>query len=456
MSEAVIIVTDLGKCYSIDRSAKKTSGGYFKRGTDFLLGRSSAKLGGSVHWALKDVSFTVNRGDRIGIIGRNGAGKSTLLKILSRVSYPTTGEARIRGSLTSLLEVGTGFNDNLSGRENVFLNASLYGMTRADIANKFDDIVTFSEVGRFIDTPVKHYSSGMRMRLAFSVAAHLEPDILLLDEVLAVGDMSFQRKCLERVDDLTSNGQTLFFVSHSMDSIKRYCNRCIWLDDGIIREDGNVDNVISAYVDNVLKVKSSYSVPVAEISEMDTFAKDKIVPRRLYIDRKYGSVNNILTQGNGIKASLISAEIIDKQFNSANAISVTEQVGVRFSYRVHDVGLFVPSIGLYSPDGLLIFFAVPPVKDIDTYRLKNGIFESIVWMPSDILNIGLYHVTIALTDPSNSPHIRHFNHDKLLSFQTLGSANLAYSSSGIFPRTFPGALRPILDWTFNSPLEKDM
>jgi len=453
MSEPVIIVAGLGKCYLIDKSAKKTSGEYFNRVIDFLLQRASAKSNGSVHWALRDVSFTVNRGDRIGIIGRNGAGKSTLLKILSRVSYPTTGEARIRGSLTSLLEVGTGFNDNLSGRENIFLNASLYGMTRADIANKFDDIVTFSEVGRFIDTPVKHYSSGMRMRLAFSVAAHLEPDILLLDEVLAVGDMSFQRKCLERVDALTSNGQTLFFVSHSMDSIKRYCNRCIWLDGGIIREDGNVDNVISAYVENVLKVKSSHSEPVAGISKVGALAEAKIDLNQRNIDKKYDSINNTLTQGNGIKADLISAHIIDKQFNPINSISVTEQVGVRFNYRIYKSGHFVPSIALYSPGGGLIFWSVPTVQEINKYFLEIGDFESIVWIPPDILNIGLYRITVALIDPSESPMIRHFNHDKLLSFHTLGSNNLVGSSSGILPRPFPGALRPILEWELNRPFE---
>jgi len=212
--------------------------------------------GRPILWALRDVSFTVRPGERIGVIGRNGAGKSTLLKILSRVVYPTSGEVRIRGRLTSLLEVGTGFNDNLTGRENVYLNASLHGLSRREIAESFAAIVEFSEMGRFIDTPVRHYSSGMKMRLAFAVAAHLSPDILLLDEVLAVGDLAFQRKCLERVDAMTSGGQTLLFVSHSMDAVMRYCDRCIWLESGSIRLDGPARDVTAAYVEEVMRVAS--------------------------------------------------------------------------------------------------------------------------------------------------------------------------------------------------------
>jgi lipopolysaccharide transport system ATP-binding protein len=191
-------------------------------------------------WALRDVSFEVRRGDRIGIIGRNGAGKSTLLKIMSRLVYPTEGEIRIRGRVTSLLEVGTGFNMNLSGRDNISLNASLYGLEKADIDAIFEAIVDFSGVGEFLDMPVKHYSSGMYMRLAFSVAAHLDPDILLMDEVLAVGDLGFQQKCLQRVENLASEGRTIIFVSHSMGDIVRFCDRLIWLDGGKIRYQGDV------------------------------------------------------------------------------------------------------------------------------------------------------------------------------------------------------------------------
>ena len=217
---------------------------------------SSNRQERKVIWALKDINFDIYHGDKVGIIGKNGAGKSTLLKILSRLVYPTEGEARIRGKVTSLLEVGTGFNHNLSGRENIYLNASLHGLQRREIDEIFDDIVEFSEVKKFIDTPVKHYSSGMRMRLAFAVAAHLDPDILLLDEVLAVGDMSFQQKCLKRVQGLTSEGRTVLFVSHSMDAVARFCDRCIWLEQGKVVQDGTVEEVIASYVEKVMGVKS--------------------------------------------------------------------------------------------------------------------------------------------------------------------------------------------------------
>src|SRR5690606_10465636 len=203
-------------------------------------------------WALKDVSFHVAEGERIGIIGRNGAGKSTLLKILSRVTHPTCGRAVIRGRIASLLEVGTGFNDDLSGRENVYLNAALHGLDRSEIDARYRDIVAFAELARFMEAPVKAYSSGMRMRLAFAVAAHLDPDILMLDEVLAVGDMSFQRKCLARMNELTSEGRTLLFVSHSMDAVTRFCDRCIWLESGQIRKDGPVEEVVTGYLRRVL------------------------------------------------------------------------------------------------------------------------------------------------------------------------------------------------------------
>jgi ABC-type polysaccharide/polyol phosphate transport system ATPase subunit len=198
-------------------------------------------------WALREVSFNLDRGEVVGIIGRNGSGKSTLLKILSRITPPTEGKVRLRGTVSSLLEVGTGFHPELTGRENVFLNGAILGMTRAETARRFDEIVAFAEVERFLDTPVKRYSSGMAMRLAFAVAAHLEPDILIVDEVLAVGDAEFQKKCLGRMDGVTSRGRTVLFVSHQMNQIRRLCRRCIWLQDGRVMMDGPTSVVTGAY-----------------------------------------------------------------------------------------------------------------------------------------------------------------------------------------------------------------
>jgi len=198
-------------------------------------------------WALRDVSFEVKRGEVLGIIGRNGAGKTTVLKILSRITEPTEGHAEIRGRVGSLLEVGTGFHPELSGRENVYLNGAILGMGRAEIQRKFDEIVAFSEIERFIDTPVKHYSTGMYMRLAFAVAAHLEPDILLIDEVLAVGDAAFQRKCLSKMDEVAKEGRTVLFVSHNMAAVAHLCGRGILLENGYLTCAGSVDNAINKY-----------------------------------------------------------------------------------------------------------------------------------------------------------------------------------------------------------------
>jgi lipopolysaccharide transport system ATP-binding protein len=199
-------------------------------------------------WALKDVSFEVQRGEVVGIIGRNGAGKSTLLKILSRITEPTSGRAEIHGRVGSLLEVGTGFHPELTGRENIYLNGAILGMRRAEIARQFDEIVAFAEIERFLDTPVKRYSSGMYVRLAFAVAAHLEPEILLVDEVLAVGDAQFQEKCLGKMRDVATGGRTVLFVSHNMGSISQLCSRAAWITNGVITAIGLTDSVIAGYL----------------------------------------------------------------------------------------------------------------------------------------------------------------------------------------------------------------
>lgn len=245
----VIEVKNISKTYAIGTAAKDSI-------IDSVRGLFKSKTQSkSTFNALTDISFEVNQGEVLGIVGKNGAGKSTLLKVLSRITEPTNGEIIMRGRVASLLEVGTGFHPELSGRENIFLNGSILGMTRAEIKFKFDEIVAFSGVEKFIDTPVKHYSSGMYVRLAFSVAAHLEPEILIIDEVLAVGDAEFQKKCLGKMKDVAGQGRTVLFVSHNMAAVKSLCSRAILLDNGFKVEDSDVSNIVDIY----LKGSSNYS-----------------------------------------------------------------------------------------------------------------------------------------------------------------------------------------------------
>lgn len=208
-------------------------------------------------WALRDVSFEVGQGEVLGVVGRNGAGKSTLLKILSKITFPTSGTMTTRGRVASLLEVGTGFHQELSGRENIYLNGSILGMKKREIDAKLDAIVAFSDVERFLDTPIKRYSSGMRLRLGFAVAAHLEPDVLLVDEVLAVGDVGFQKKCLKAMDNLHTGGRTVLFVSHNLAAVENLCSRSIWIDKGRIREDGDSRSVIQSYLSTFADAQGS-------------------------------------------------------------------------------------------------------------------------------------------------------------------------------------------------------
>jgi len=210
--------------------------------------RGREKVEQNVMWALRDINFTIKPGEVVGLIGRNGAGKSTLLKVLSRITYPTTGTFKVRGRLAAMLEVGTGFHEELTGIENIYMNGSIMGMKRGEIKNKIDQIVEFAGVEAFVDTPIKRYSSGMRLRLGFAVAAHLEPDVLLVDEVLAVGDAEFQKKCLQTMDDLRGGGRTVVFVSHNMAAVENLCQRVIWIDAGRVKRDGPADEVVREYM----------------------------------------------------------------------------------------------------------------------------------------------------------------------------------------------------------------
>jgi lipopolysaccharide transport system ATP-binding protein len=267
-SDLAISIENLGKLYSIGHRRSDRDGmrhaieGAVRDPRAWLRRRRDAKVEKADFWALRDVSLEIKRGEVVGIIGRNGAGKSTMLKLLSRITVPTEGRIRINGRIASLLEVGTGFHLELTGRENIFLNGAILGMSRVEIIRKFDEIVAFSEIEEFLDTPVKRYSSGMYVRLAFAVAAHLDPEILIVDEVLAVGDASFQKKCLGKMGSFAESGRTVLFVSHNVEAVRTLCHRGIWMKDGRLHRDGPVEEIIDEYFESVASSSSfSYSNP---------------------------------------------------------------------------------------------------------------------------------------------------------------------------------------------------
>ncbi|GAA6212656.1 hypothetical protein NBRC116602_23970 [Hyphomicrobiales bacterium 4NK60-0047b] len=261
MSNTAITIENISKCYLVGHKSKQTErytalrdvlvqsmGSFYQKSKDMLHGRPLI-IGDEIEefWALKGVNLEINIGDRIGIVGRNGAGKSTLLKILSRITDPTKGKITMRGRVSSLLEVGTGFNSELTGRENIFLNGAILGMTKNDIKARFDEIVEFAQVEQFLDTPVKRYSSGMFVRLAFAVAAHLEPEILIVDEVLAVGDLNFRNKCLGKMKEIGQSGRTIIFVSHDMSTVRQLCDRAVIMGDGQVLDTGTTEEITRKY-----------------------------------------------------------------------------------------------------------------------------------------------------------------------------------------------------------------
>jgi lipopolysaccharide transport system ATP-binding protein len=312
-------------------------------------------------WALKDVSFEIGVGEVVGIIGRNGAGKSTLLKILSRITEPTAGQVEIFGRVGSLLEVGTGFHPELTGRENIFLNGAILGMPRREIHHRFDEIVAFSEVEAFIDTPMKHYSSGMYMRLAFAVAAHLEPDILLVDEVLAVGDAAFQKKCLGKMGEVARAGRTVVFVSHQMNTIRRLCGRCLWLDGGRLRMTGGTVQAVSAY-----------EAGLASATPDET--------------RRIG--------GAGVPAQFLAWDVESPRGEAPNVLTTVGPVTVRMTLRVdRPIRRGVHGIALHNNESQLMWAWA--TYDLE---LEPGVHELRYALPGIPLRPGVYWWYVSLSD----------------------------------------------------------
>ena len=367
-------------------------------------------------WALRDVSFDVRWGEIVGVIGRNGAGKTTLLKLLSRITDPTEGSAGIWGRLGSLLEVGTGFHPELTGRENIFLNGAILGMTRAEIRQRFDAIVAFAEVEQFLDTPVKHYSSGMYVRLAFAVAAHLEPDILLVDEVLAVGDAAFQRRSLGKMQEVSRGGRTVILVSHHMGTVQRLCERVILLDGGRIVKDGPSSDVVSAYLQHGLASAA---------------------------DREW--TDDARAPGSDV-VRLRRVRMIDRLNVCKDVFDVREPVGIEMTYDVlsatHPV---VPMIGITTERGVLAFNAVDTNRTWQDPR-KTGQWTSTAWIPGNLLSEGLMSVSILMR--TMSPYVRHFSVSDAVSFRVTDPVEGDTAIGDYVQLTnWRGGVRPILTWT---------
>jgi lipopolysaccharide transport system ATP-binding protein len=361
-------------------------------------------------WALRDVNIEVPHGQALGIIGRNGAGKSTLLKVLSRITEPTEGSIEVVGRVGSLLEVGTGFHPELTGRENIYLNGAILGMSRADIIAKFDEIVEFSEIGRFLDTPVKRYSSGMYVRLAFSVAAHLDPEILVIDEVLAVGDVAFQRKCLGRMEDVATTGRTVLFVSHNMQAIRSLCSRAVWLEGGRVVLDDEAGRVVDAYLARQSAEGAHVEWPTGE--------------------------------GPGdATARLVSMSVLDEDGNVAELVNSSRPARVRM---VVDLGETPESLclgfDLMTSDGTTLLRTYQTDGPVDAWppvHVGRNTLEC--ELPAGLLNEGRYFVV-----PRFSLHfIRWIIHgDQSISFEV----HLDHAVSPYMQQVRPGLVAPVIEW----------
>jgi lipopolysaccharide transport system ATP-binding protein len=367
-------------------------------------------------WALRDVSFEVKQGQVLGIIGRNGAGKSTLLKILSRTTTPTMGTVRIKGRVASLLEVGTGFHPELTGRENIFLNGVILGMTRQEIRRKFDEIVDFSGVERYIDTPVKRYSSGMYVRLAFAVAANLEPEILIVDEVLAVGDSEFQKKCLGKMKDVSDkDGRTIIFVSHSMPMIASLCERGIILQNGSQIYDGTATSAVH-YYQNAGKENSA---------SLD-----------------YSNTQN--RPGDNL-AELLGAWVENSEGIIKSEFELRESFKVLMKYKVKSsVPLApIPNFHFFDQFGQYVFVTAPPAKDIAKFEQGEYLAECLI--PSNYFNVGYFSIGIALTFHHIGIHVSFYEQHSLNITMTEDLENSAARSSN-YSGEIPGVVRPIFNW----------
>jgi len=425
MKDIAISVENLAKQYKIGLTKIRhdTIRDYVADGFRSLLGRTSlgtaTRVEGSgnceTFWALKDVTFNIRKGETVGFIGRNGAGKSTLLKILSRITEPTTGLARIHGRIASLLEVGTGFHGELSGRDNIYLNGAILGMKKAEIARKFDEIVAFAEVEKFIDTPVKRYSSGMYLRLAFAVAAHLEPEILIVDEVLAVGDTSFQKKCLNKMHSVGKEGRTVLFVSHNLSAVTSLCQRALWLNQGRVVSDGPSQQTVSEYLSSGLLMIAQQEWPDASVAP----GNDIVRARAMRLRTEDGRTTDI--------------------------VDIREPVALEIDFEVLKPGhVLVPCIGLANEEGLAVFIS----HDHDpAWRRRPrpvGCFSSTVHIPGNFLSEGRFIIGAGII--TEMPLKVHFDVNPAVAFQVVDSFD-GDAARGDLAGQMVGVVRPLLKWS---------
>ena len=423
MSDSIISVENLSKLYLIGRQAEKGDGlrhvleravrspfGWMGSGKDGKQAKTKE------FWALRDLHFQVKQGEVVGIIGRNGAGKSTLLKILSRITEPTQGRIRLRGRVASLLEVGTGFHPELTGRENIYLNGAILGMGRVEIKRKFDEIVAFAGLETFLDTPVKRYSSGMYVRLGFAVAAHLEPEILIVDEVLAVGDAEFQKKCLQKMGDVAHGGRTVLFVSHNMQAVTRLCPRCILLNEGRIKLDGSSAQVANAYLNSGVSTAATREWPDIATAPGDEVARFRAVRVR---------------SGEG--------EVIE-------STDARQPVGIELEFEILTPGRkFLPHFALWNQDGTVLFVAVDVDPEWRGRRRPPGRYVSTGWISGNMLAEGLIYVQAVLI--SLDPETVHAIVEEAVAFRVVDDMTATATARGDYPNPMPGVVRPLLEWT---------
>jgi lipopolysaccharide transport system ATP-binding protein len=429
VSHNAIRIENIGKRYFVDHETRDQRYGYTTLRDSLanlatapvrrLWGRRQTKR--EEFWALKDVSFEVQPGEVTGIIGRNGAGKSTLLKVLSQITKPTTGKIHLRGRVGSLLEVGTGFHPELTGRENIYLNGSILGMRKAEIDKKFDEIVDFAETEQFLDTPVKRYSSGMFVRLAFAVAASLDTEILIIDEVLAVGDGNFQTKCLNKMEDVGRHGRTVLFVSHNMQAVTRLCQRAVLLEHGAVAADGGAPQIASRYLRG----------------EGDTAA------HREWTNENLAPQNDV--------ARLLSVRVIDSSGATSEAIDIRQPVAFEMVWRVLKSGQHLsPNFHVYNEDGTCVFIVSDRDPQWQQRPRPAGLYTTTAFVPGNFFAEGGLAVGAAVS--TFNPVVVHFFERDAVAFQVVDPME-GDSVRGEYAGPYPGVVRPQLNWTNDAVLD---